>query len=376
MVGRLIQEWGIDKVLVICDKNIEANGLLPAVMESLHSIGCSITVFSEIPSDPPDTVIDRVSALCWEKHCQAVVAIGGGSCMDSGKCVAFLQRNPGCIRDYLTIPSLPRQKGIPLIVIPTTAGTGSEVTFGTVVTDSQSGRKIGIGGTEFFATVGLLDPMLTIGLPAAVTASTAMDAFAHAVESMLSGKSNPNCQLFAREAVRLITDNLERVLANGQDIQWRQHMMYAAYLAGMSLNDGSCSIGHSLSHVIGSRYHVPHGVACALTIPITIEFFSTAFPDRIRALGESMNIFLSKDLSDQETGTCIADAVRSLNGRIGIQPLNKLGIPYDALPDIAKEALRENINSMLRPIIMCRSVEVSDLLEPLKKEYLAAQSAV
>lgn len=198
-----------------------------------------------------------------------------------------MQRNPGRIRDYLLDPTLPRRKGVPFIAIPTTSGTGSEVTFGVVITDSQSGRKIGAGGRNSLPPP-VFCPLLTVGLPRSVTASTAMDAFAHAVESMLSGKSNPTCRLFAGEAVRLIAGNLEAVLSNGQDVSRRQHLMYAAYLAAMSVNDGSCSLGHSIAHVLGAHYHIPHGAACAITVPMTIEFFASIFPERIRALGESM----------------------------------------------------------------------------------------
>lgn len=372
IVGPLLQNRGIDKVLVICDRNIETAGLLSDILESLRSAGCSIAVCSDIPTDPPDTVIDRVSALGWERRCQAVVAVGGGSCMDAGKCVAFLQRNPGRIRDYLTTPALPRRKGVPLVVIPTTAGTGSEVTFGVVVTDSESGRKIGAKGVEFLAAIGLIDPVLTLGLPPAVTASTAMDAFAHAVEAMLSGEVNPNCRLFALEAVRLISDNLEHVLADGRDVQRRQEMMYAAYLAGMALNDGSCNLGHALAHVLGGRYHIPHGEACAITIPMTIEYFAPIFPQRLRDLGRNMEIPLPRHLSAQETGRCVADAVRSLNRRIGIRTMAELGVPYGDLPGIAEQALKENIHSMLRPAIMRRKVGMEDLLRPMEKEYRGA----
>lgn len=309
------------------------------------------------------------------KRCQAVIAVGGGSCIDSGKCVAFMQRNPGRIRDYLLDPTLPRRKGVPFIAIPTTSGTGSEVTFGVVITDSQSGRKIGAGGPEFFASAGILDPLLTVGLPRSVTASTAMDAFAHAVESMLSGKSNPTCRLFAGEAVRLIAGNLEAVLSNGQDVSRRQHLMYAAYLAAMSVNDGSCSLGHSIAHVLGAHYHIPHGAACAITVPMTIEFFASIFPERIRALGESMGIATDEAAGPQENGIRIADAVRAMNRRTGIPTLSQLGVPRDDLPDIARQAWEENKHTMLQPAVMCRTVEASDLLASLEKEYLLGQSA-
>ena len=162
-----------------------------------------------------------------------------------------------------------------------------------------------------------------------------MDAFAHAVESMLRGKSNPTCRLFAGEAVRLIAGNLEAVLSNGQDVSRRQHLMYAAYLAAMSVNDGSCSLGHSIAHVLGAHYHIPHGAACAITVPMTIEFFASIFPERIRALGESMGIATDEAAGPQENGIRIADAVRAMNRRTGIPTLSQLGVPRDDLPSCA-----------------------------------------
>ena len=370
IAGQLLQEQGLDKVLVICDPNIEAAGLSSDILESLHSAGCSITMHTGIPADPSDTVIDQIAALCRKNQCQAVVAIGGGSCMDAGKCVAFLQHNPGHIRDYLLTPSRSWQKGIPLIAIPTTAGTGSEITFGAVVTDSHTGRKIGIGGQEFFAWVGLIDPKLTLSLPKAVSAATAMDAFAHAVETNLSSLSNPNSRLFSMAAVQLITENLESVLADGQDVERRQQLMYAAYLAGMSLNNTSCTLGHSIAHILGSQYHVPHGEACALTIPMTIEYFAPIFPQRIRGLAKSMGLSLPQHLSPQEEGTALADAIRTFNQRIGMRTLVQLGVSYEDLPEIARHILEENLPSMLRPNLMFRELTVEDLLEPLEREYI------
>lgn len=373
MTGPLIREMGFTRAFVICDKNVRAAGLSDRVLDSLQEAGISFTIFDDIVAEPPDTVIDQISTHCRENLCQAVVSIGGGSCIDVGKSVAFLQKNVGGIRAYLMDPARPRTKGAPLIAIPTTAGTGSEVTYGVVVTNSETGEKKGIGGDSFFASAALLDPLLTLSLPPRVTASTAMDAFAHAVESMLGGNSNPNCQLFSLEAIRLISHSLTDVLDHGQDVEKRQRLMYAAYLAGMSLNDGSCNLGHSLAHAIGSQYHVPHGTACAITIPMTIEYFADLFPQRIQRIGESMGLLLQEDLDPQATAKRVADAVRELNRKIGIPSMAQLGIGYTDLPGLAEHALQENLSSMLRPSIMMRHLTEDDLLAPLQREYTADQ---
>lgn len=373
MTGRLVREMGYSRAFVLCDKAVRNVGHADRVLDSLREAAVSFTVFDDIVSEPTDALVTQISVLCRENLCQAVVAIGGGSCLDVGKSVAFLQKNVGSICDYLADPTRPREKGAPLIAIPTTSGTGSEVTHGLVVSDSMTGEKKGLGGSTFFASAALLDPILTLSLPPHVTASTAMDAFAHAVESMLSGNNNPNCRLLSLEAIRLIAANLPDVMADGQNIEKRQHLMYAAYLAGMSLNDTTCNLGHSLAHAIGGRYHIPHGTACAVTVPMTIACFAEVFPQRIRRIGESMGLSLPAQADPQAAAKQVADAVRELNRRTGIPSMFQLGIGYEELPGLAEYALRENISTMLRPAVVMRQLTADDLLLLLRREYDAEQ---
>ena len=369
IAGKIAHDRGLNKVMIVCDEGVRKFGLADGVIGSLEKAGVEVVIFDRVLPDPPDTIINEAAQMYSENNCQAVIAIGGGSSLDTGKCVAMLQGNNGTIFDCVANPMAPRNMGAPLIAVPTTAGTGSEITNAAVVTVTKTGAKVGIKGPEMYATNALIDPLLTLGLPKSATANTAMDAFAHSVEAMLSGISNPLCDILSLESIRLISKNLESLIADGNNVEARQDIMLAAYLGGMSVNDGACNFGHAVAHTIGAKYHVPHGAVCALAVPMVIEYFANTFPEKIRKIGQAMGVEVADDMTAEEAAKVVADEVRRLNKAVGNKTLKELGIAYEDLPKIAEQVMYDACTYVLKMSCPGKEITPDDFLIPLQKEY-------
>lgn len=369
MVGALSEQMGANTAFVVCDAGVKTAGLVDGILESLQEKGISAYLFDRVTADAPDTAVDEAAELCREQGCQVVIAVGGGSTLDTAKSIAMLQNNPGKISEYAMDPTKARVKGAKLILIPTTAGTGSEVTTGAVVAVSSAGVKCGFTGKDLLADFSLVDPLLTLGLPRSQTASTAMDAFSHCVESMLSGISNPFCDVLSLEGIRLISNNIEKVMENGNDVEARQNIMFAAYLGGMSVNDGGCNFGHAIAHTLGAKYHIPHGVVCATALPMVIEYFAEIYPDKIRKIAEAMSVALPENADNADAASVTADAIRALNARLGLPKISELGFGYDDLPSLSKLIMNEVCVNVLRISVPEREVTAQDFLVPMQKEY-------
>lgn len=369
MAGMLCEQMGLSKAFVVCDAGVKQAGLVDGVMESLKEKGISAYLFDRVTADAPDTAIDEAADLCKEQGCQVVIGIGGGSTLDTAKCVALLQNNPGKIAEYVLDPTKTRVKGAKLILVPTTAGTGSDVTNALIIAVSSKGAKIGIGGKELYSAISLLDPLLTLSLPRKQTASTAMDAFSHCVESMLSAISNPICDILSLEGIRLVVNNIEKVMENGNDVETRQNIMLAAYLGGMSLNDGACNFGHALAHTLGAEYRIPHGELCAVALPMVIEYFAEIFPEKIRKIAKAMGLEPPASASNAEIAAITADAVRALRARLGLSKFSDFAFGYEDLPRLSEMIMGDTCIGALRISVPNHEVTPEDFLIPMQKEY-------
>lgn len=369
LVGQLCEQMGLSKAFVVCDAGVKEAGLVDGILESLQEKGIASYLFPRVTADAPDTTIDEAAEIYREQKCQITIAIGGGSTLDTAKSIAMLQNNPGKIAEYVLDASKTRVKGGKLILIPTTAGTGSEITTGMMVAVASKGIKAGCAGRDLLADYALVDPLLTLGLPPKQTAATAMDAFSHCVESMLSGLSNPVCDVLSLEGIRLIVNNIEKVMQNCHDVEARQNVMFAAYLGGMSLNDGACGFGHSIAHVLGAKYHLPHGLLCGLALPMVIEFSAEIYPAKLRKIAEAMNVAVSADANNTEVAVAIANTIRALNGRLGLPRFSELGFSYEDLPELSQLIMHEGTVNILRLSVPNREITPQDFLIPMQKEY-------
>lgn len=338
-LGQKLKNYNVQKLLLVVDQGFAKHGPLSKVTDALAKEGIEFFIFDEVEPEPRVETADKCGSLAKEGKFDFIIGVGGGSAMDTAKAAAILATNEGRVQDYQGLNKVPRP-GIPKGMIPTTAGTGSEVTFTAVFINEEEKKKAGINSPFLFPEMALLDPELTLSLPPAVTAYTGMDALAHAIESFTSLQANPISEMFSLEAVRKITKYLPAAVENGKDIRARAEMLMGSLLAGIGLANAGVTAVHSLSYPLGGSFRVPHGVGNGLLLPAVMEYNVFSCPERFARLAEAMFIETS-NLTVIEGALRAVDAVKKLAQDIEVPlRLSDLGIPKSALPWMAEEALK------------------------------------
>jgi alcohol dehydrogenase class IV len=341
---------GASRALVVTDEVIRATGLSDAVEAGLRDGGVEVAgVFDEVPQDSDTEVVAVCAERAKELGADSLLAVGGGSVMDTTKAANILFTHGGAVRDYEGIMLLPRADDgagpplplAPLAAIPTTAGTGSEASAAAVVKDRAESLKVEIIDIGLFPHLAILDPAATETLPAAIAAATGMDALTHAIEGYVSSEWNPHGDACALHAIRLIRAYLERAVADGGDVDARGNMLIAADLAIQPSGSGAIGITHSMSHPCGGRYGVPHGVANAINLPWVIEFNAAGgdeIADRYRTIATELGADATGD--GVAVGSALADEVRGLVGRLGLPSrLSEVGVPEDGINALVEGAM-------------------------------------
>jgi alcohol dehydrogenase class IV len=282
-VGALVRRWAPDGrlVLLVCDAALPRLGLTQVVEESLQAAGFAVRIFDSIVGEPALTVAEEAVDAARRHAPDAVVGMGGGSAMDTAKLAAALATSDDAVADVVGADRIARA-GVPLVLIPTTAGTGAEATR--VAMLSQAGEKR-IVSSPFLVPVGaVLDPLLTTGLPPAITAATGLDALSHAVEALLSTAASTLTRSMSEDAIELLSACLPRAFADGADVPARRGALYGAYLAGLSLNAGVV-LGHSIAYTIANRVALPHGITAAMALPYCLAYNAPAAAAQLDLIG-------------------------------------------------------------------------------------------
>ena len=270
-IGALVSGLGAACVFLVTDKGVRGAGLTGAAEQSIRAAGGEIIVFDDVTADPPSHVVEAAAALCVAQKCDAVVSVGGGSALDTAKLAAYLALTPDRLEDIYGV-GLAKGRRLPLILAPTTAGTGSEVTPISIVT-TPSQEKKGVVSPKLIPDWAVLDPELTLGLPPAVTAATGIDAMVHAIEAYTSKhRKNPMSDALAREALRLLAGAVRAAFADGRDMKARSDMLLGSMLAGMAFANAPVAAVHALAYPIGALFHVPHGLSNALVLDHVLRF--------------------------------------------------------------------------------------------------------
>ncbi|NLO97314.1 MAG: iron-containing alcohol dehydrogenase [Peptococcaceae bacterium] len=324
LTGEKLKEFGCKKVLVVYDKGVKAAGIVDKILGYIHDAGIETVCFDRVLPDPPDYICEEAGALGVAEKVDGVVAIGGGSSLDTGKAAKVLLTNPPPISRYFLkhediVPDESNMK--PIIVIPTTAGTGSEATPGGVITDTKNNCKQNV---PCATNLGIVDPELTLGLPPAVTVTTAIDALCHCVEAYTSKENNRISDVLAKEAIYLIGQNLRKVIQDGSDLKARENVQMAATLAGLSIMGPFCNIPHEIGLVLGMIFHLPHGIACGITLPEALEYLAPAIPERIKTVTQLLGGKVPDDACPEEIGRIAYNTVRSLYDDVGMPKLKDL----------------------------------------------------
>lgn len=336
-VGKEAVSYG-KKVMIVTGRNSsKKTGALQKVVDSLKENNLEVLIFDEVESDPSVKTVRRGTEKAKEQGIDFIVALGGGSALDAAKGISAMCTNAGDITDYEK--SVLTKKGLPIIAIPTTAGTGSEISKFTVITDTERKIKMLIGGEAIIPKVAILDPCLTVMMPKNVTAATGMDALTHAIEAYISKVNQPMTDIYAIKAIELISENLPKAVLDGENIEARQNMLMGQMYAGFAFSNASVALVHAMARPLGAYFDVAHGLANALLLPKVMEFNRPACKDKFVkvaiAMGEKVD-----GLSENDASSTAVKAINNLFLEMGLpKSLKEVGVLRESIKDLAKDAI-------------------------------------
>ncbi|WP_213975532.1 iron-containing alcohol dehydrogenase [Tepidanaerobacter acetatoxydans] len=286
-LSELAKESKAKDVIILTDRGIFETGITLRIEKILSS--CNTRIVKDVPSEPEYAQVLKIYDEIKNVEFDLIVAVGGGSVMDTAKIISVLVTNPEYAKDILN-PSLIKNRGKLSIFIPTTAGTGSEATPNSIVVVPEKELKVGIVNPNFIPDYVILDPEMTLKLPPSVTASTGLDAFCHAIECFISKKANPFSDMYALKAINLISKNIRRAYASGSDISARENMLLAAFYGGMCIASSSTVAVHALSYPLGGKYRIPHGISNAILLPYVMEYNADYVEDKFKEVAVAMGL--------------------------------------------------------------------------------------
>ncbi|EON73569.1 iron-containing alcohol dehydrogenase [Lysinibacillus sphaericus] len=330
------------RALIISDPIMNSLGFVNQCNTLLTTQGLHVVSYLGVTTEPIDSFVTEGLNILQAENCDVIISLGGGSCIDTAKAIAVVATNGGYIGNYMKMKKVADHTPIPHIAIPTTAGTGSEATDATVITNTKNDIKMMIKQPAFMPTIAIVDPMLTITSPPAITAATGIDALSHAIESYLSRLSHPYSDVLALSAMELIVNNILKVYEHGDDIDAREAMSLGSMQAGLSFSNASVALVHGMSRPVGALFHVPHGISNAMLLPVVLEYSKDACVDRLADLGN----FFNKDgtwLTQDELADLAIVSIKEMCKIMNIGNLQQWGIDkdayYAAIPKMAADAI-------------------------------------
>jgi alcohol dehydrogenase class IV len=340
-VAGLLGKFGLARPLVVTDPFMVSSGLVQRCLEPLAEAGLAVSVFSDTIPEPTDTVVEAGVAVLLAGDFDCLVAFGGGSPIDTAKAMAVLASGGGRMRDY-KVPVAADTARLPVIAIPTTAGTGSECTRFTVITDAAADEKMLIAGLGCLPLAAIVDYELTFSVPPRTTADTGVDSLTHALEAYVSRRANPFSDTLALSAMRLIGENLRTAFHEPRNAAAREAMMLGATQAGLAFSNSSVALVHGMSRPIGAHFHVPHGLSNAMLLPAVTRFSVPAAPARYAAAARQAGL-AEPDDSDERANARLVAGLEALNRELGVPSPAAFGIDEAAwtakLPLMAQQAL-------------------------------------
>jgi alcohol dehydrogenase class IV len=336
-VGDQAKKLGARKVLIITDKILNQTGLVEKVTVPLEAEGIQVAIIDEVIPEPPFENLEQIARGIRDQGYDAFIGIGGGSALDVTKALAVMMTNTGDVRELIGIEKV-KNKGIPFILIPTTAGTGSEVTYNAIFTDIRDNVKKGIVSPYLLPDVAIVDAELTVTVPPHVTAATGMDALVHAVESYTAQRASELTDGIALHAIQLISRSIRAAVYNGKNLGAREDMAMGSLMAGISLGNAGVGAVHALAYPLGGKFKVPHGVANSLLLPYVMKYNAIANLEKFalvaKALGENI-----EGLSLRDAAEVAVRAMAKLSRDVGIpSTLSEVGVTENDIPALAEEA--------------------------------------
>ena len=349
-IGPLLREQKVGSVLLITDPVLRNSGITAPMEAHLRANNIRCAVYDKTCPNPTVRNVEEARKLYVDEKCQGLIAFGGGSSMDCAKAVGArvvypnrsLDQLKGLLRVWRRLPLL--------IAIPTTAGTGSEVTVTAVITDSEKKHKYTMNNFTFIPPYAVLDPEVTFSLPPSVTATTGMDALTHAVEAYIGGSTSRETRALALETVKLVFENIETAYRDGTNRPARANMLYAAHIAGIAFSKSYVGYIHAVAHSLGGQYNIPHGLANSVLMPIVLEAYGEAAHKKLHELGIAAGVSTWED-SHREGAEKFVQAIRQLNRKMNI-PGSLPGIRKEDIPQMARHAAKEANPLYPVPVLM------------------------
>lgn len=334
-LGSEAAKLGARKALIATDKGIVRAGLLEKAIRSLTAAGLEVAVFDEVEPNPKDKMILEGARAARDHQADLIVGLGGGSPMDAAKAIAIMSTNDGPLESYIEILDAWPNTPLPVMCVPTTAGTGAEVSRAAMINLSDQKLKRALFGASIQPVVAVVDPLLTLGLPQHLTAYTGIDALCHAFEAYIATLANPISDALAEKAIRLAADNLRAVYSHGDDLEARSNMLLASTLAVIACSSAGLGIVHSLAQTLGGYYDVPHGLSIAVCLPYGIGYNASAEPEKCAEVSRMMGTDTS-GMSDEAAANSVVDALRNLLADLDVHDdLRSLGFRESDLPELA-----------------------------------------
>lgn len=337
-VMEILRTENYKKPMLAMDRFLLTSPIIVSLTETLTENGIEYVIYDKIVSDPPVDVVNTGAAVFVENNCDSIIGIGGGSAIDTSRGINIVRMLGGKIEDYVFDKEIPEFcKG--LIAVPTTSGTGSELSNALIVTDTKTHEKMAVLSNNAVSEYAVLHPELVATLPKGMTAATGLDAFSHAAEGYTSSLASPVTDAICEKVMYLITKYLPRAVKNGNDMEARERMMVAAALGGWMLNNAGTHVGHSQAHIIGSRYRMPHGIACAYALPGTLMYTAEVNPKKVKEIGLILGAEFPADPTDLEIGEITAERFKWFRDEV-------LGMDSFASFQISREEILSNAGNV------------------------------
>ena len=340
VLPELIGKYGLGKIMIVYDGGVKAAGIAEKVIAQIEKAKVSYVIFDGVIPNPTNEVVESAAKIAKAENVEGFVAVGGGSSIDTAKAVNVLMTNPGNIGEYGGM-NMVKNPCLPLIAIPTTAGTSSEITNVSALIDTEKVIKYVVIDNHIVASDVIADPEFTKTAPAGATAATGMDAITHAVESYISNMASPLTKYNSIKGLEILYSNIERVVANGDDIEAREQMMLGCIIAGFGFSNANLGLVHAIAHTLSAHFGLAHGMANACVLPYVAAFNSKAVPEEMTELAEAIGLEISQDM--EKDRLLLSDALLELTKKLKIKTLSEQGIERKDFDMLAEDVLKEPV---------------------------------
>ncbi len=358
----LIKRHELRRVMVVCDSGVKAAGILEQVLQQTKKAEVYTVVFDEVIPNPTNEIIETAYRIARKEEIGGFIAVGGGSSIDTAKAVNTLMTNPGTIRDYAGIGKV-KKECLPLIAIPTTAGTSSEITNVSALIDTEKIIKYVIIDNKIVASDVIADPKLTITVPASVTAATGMDAITHAVESFISNQSNPLTEYHSLKGLQILYQNIVKAVEDGADLEAREQMMLGCIVTGFGFSNANLGLVHGIAHTLSAHFGLAHGMANAAVLPYVLEYNAPECSQKMAEMARMLGLTLCGNIEEDQY--VLAGEMKTLIKRLGIRTLSEQKISREDFEMLADDVLREPVLSFN----IRQNITKEDILAILEKAF-------